>query len=305
MSSIFPGQSPAFDAYVDPARPRAELWRTLLGLVLIVIGWIAMAAGLVMMARLGSRLLGTDDLVARMMTDADGPGVTAAFLASFLALTLSLMLVMRVLFRRSLLTLIAPSRRVNWGLYLKGVFFVAVFGLLTTGLASLADPPNQQMAFGRWLLWAPLGLLLLMLQTGTEELLFRGYFMQQLGARFRSPWLWWVLPSLLFGLLHWNPGTFGANAPLVVLAASVLGLILGDVTARTGSLSLAMGLHLANNLSAVLIVGMPSQISGMALFLADVDMSDTAAVRTGLLINLATILVAYGIYLMVMARRRT
>ena len=56
-----------------------------------------------------------------------------------------------------------------------------------------------------------------------------------------------------------------------MLAAGLIGLILGDVTARTGNLSLAMGLHFANNAIALLLVAMPSPLAALSLYLAPVD----------------------------------
>ena len=105
------------------------------------------------------------------------------------------------------------------------------------------------------------------MQSAAEELAFRGFLMQSLAARFRSPVVWWLLPALLFGALHWNPAELGANAGLGVLASTVVGLALADVTARTGNLSAAIGLHFANNVMAMLVVALPSPVSGLALYL--------------------------------------
>ena len=138
------------------------------------------------------------------------------------------------------------------------------------------------------------------MQTAAEELAFRGYLLQGLAARFRSRLLWWGAPALLFGLLHWSP----REGWPAVLAAAALGLILADVTARSGNLSAAIGLHFANNAVALLVVAMPSPLAGLSLFVAGVDPADAATVQLLLLSDLAVTLIAYAVWLGFWARRR-
>jgi uncharacterized protein len=143
----------------------------------------------------------------------------------------------------------------------------------------------------------------LFLQVAAEEIAFRGYLQGMLAARFRSRLVWWLLPAVAFGALHWNPAEFGANAPLVVAAATLMGLVFGDVTARSGSLALAIGLHLANNAFAVLVIATPSALSGFALYLSPVDTGDPAAMRAGILANMALIAAVWLVYVWRQSRR--
>ncbi|HBS98322.1 MAG TPA: CPBP family intramembrane metalloprotease, partial [Citreicella sp.] len=87
-----------------------------------------------------------------------------------------------------------------------------------------------------WLALLPLTLLALLVQTGSEEILFRGYLQSQLAARLPWPAVWLVLPSALFALGHHAPAIYGANAGLVTLWAFVFGLAMADLTARSGTL---------------------------------------------------------------------
>jgi hypothetical protein len=155
-----------------------------------------------------------------------------------------------------------------------------------------------------WLRFLPLMLVLLFCQVAAEELAFRGYLMQQLGSRFRSRAIWWVAPALIFGALHLDFGTYGPNAWLIAAAAALIGLIAGDLVARTGNLGAAIGLHFGNNFFALLIVGIPGPASGLALRLSNLDLADTAAVRAGLLVNIAALILAYALWLVWLARRR-
>ena len=131
---------------------------------------------------------------------------------------------------------------------------------------------TRQPSLAAWASWLPLALPALLVQTAAEEIAFRGFLMQGLAARFRSPLVWFLLPAFLFGLLHWNGESGVRNAWLMVAAATVIGLVLADVTVRTGDLSAAMGLHFANNVFAVLVLA-PSVplLSDLALWVVALD----------------------------------
>lgn len=163
--------------------------------------------------------------------------------------------------------------------------------------------PN--LALTSWALWLVPALIAVFIQTFAEELIFRGYLQQQLAAISMNPLVWWVLPSVLFGLLHLDAETWGENKWLVVAATILMGLIAGDVTARTGNISAALGLHFGNNLMAVLIVGTPGQLGGLSLWPSPVSPSDIEATRAGLIATIIPMALAYAIYLFVVTRQKS
>jgi hypothetical protein len=119
-----------------------------------------------------------------------------------------------------------------------------------------------------WLALAPLALAALLVQTGAEELFYRGYVQQQVAARFDNPWVWLTLPNVLFALAHWDmEGAFVQNAQYV-LWAFCFGLAASDLTARTGAIGAAVGFHLVNNVYAfAFFAPLEGPDSGLALFL--------------------------------------
>lgn len=119
-----------------------------------------------------------------------------------------------------------------------------------------------------WLAWLPITIGVLIIQTGMEELYFRGYLQQQLAAISDKPMIWMGLPSLLFGIGHYMNGYGPADGVLYVFWATLLGLACADLTARTGNIGAAVGLHLSNNLFAFVVVGLQNgPSSGLALLL--------------------------------------
>ena len=133
----------------------------------------------------------------------------------------------------------------------------------------------------------------MLIQTGTEELLFRGYLQQQLAARFPAAWVWMGVPSLAFGMLHFSTEQYGASAWFVVIWAVCFGLAAADLTARTGNLGAAIGMHFANNAATLLLVGLYGRMDGLALYNAVVDLSQPFAQLPYLAIDSVTLLVSW------------
>ncbi len=282
----------AHSAFVAPARRRAEIWRLLLGLVLIV----AIVLGLTALFHMAVLTYGGDAL-HRDITRLEGTGQTAAgvltLLYSFLIMTLAVVVVTAQLHRRSPLTLLGPIP------LMMRQFGAVVAVLIALGIAIAVLPPwgfDDPVSAGlpplRWLLLLPLALLAVLIQTSAEEILFRGYLQQQLAARFRSPVIWMVAPALLFGVLHYRPDA-GANGGLIMLWAAGFALAAADLTARAGTLGPAIGLHFMSNASALLILSAEGTLSGLALFRLQIDMADPVALRPYLLIDATMILIGW------------
>ncbi|MCR8825312.1 CPBP family intramembrane metalloprotease [Photobacterium sp. TY 1-4] len=149
------------------------------------------------------------------------------------------------------------------------------------------------LPFGVWAALLPLSLLAVLVQVSAEELLFRGYIQQQLAARFTSPLVWMVLPSALFALGHYAPETTGGNAIWIAAWAGIFGLLMADLTARTGTLGPAIAVHFINNVIAMLFTAMPDDLSGLALYIMPFALSDEAAIARWLPVDFAIMLTGW------------
>ena len=256
----------ALNAFVAPAGTRAEVWRIItaliVALILGVVGLQVLVIGLI-------ANLGVEGGASAAMDLARGasPAGIVALLFSYVAVMAGLAISLRLFMRRGLRSLIGPAAGDFWpvALPLTGLW------VLLMPLAWSDESVQANLALGSWLRWLPFALLGLLIQTATEELIFRGYLQQHLAARFRSRWVWMVLPSVLFGLSHYSTAQYGALAWVVVLWSGVFGLAAADLTARTGNLGAAIALHFANNIAAVLLVGMAGNLDGLALYTVAVD----------------------------------
>ncbi len=284
---LLPDRTPRFEAFVAPAQARPQVWRVVAGTLIAAAVWLAATAAILLAGR----------------ASAAPQALLVLYLASFAGLVLGLALAARLLQRRGLRSLVGPDgfRPRDFGLGIAAIAALTLAGLLP--ILWLA-PPVRQTGLAAWAAWLPLALPALLLQTAAEELAFRGWLMQGLAVRFRSRAVWWLVPAGLFGLLHWDPAGLGDDAWIAVVSATVMGLVLADVTVRTGNLSAAIGLHFANNVVALLLVAMPTPLSELSLFVMAPDPALAAPTRTLLCIDLATTLAAYALWLAALARHR-
>ncbi len=140
--------------------------------------------------------------------------------------------------------------------------FAAIIAVLSnTG----GDFVRRNLPVTIWLAWLPAAFVAVLIQTGAEEVFFRGYLQTQLAARLKTPVIWLGLPAVIFGLVHYIPGLPGANSWIIVGYATLFGLLAGDLTARTGSIGAAWGFHFANNFMGVAVISTQGSISGLGL----------------------------------------
>ncbi len=264
--------NPFFERFVEPARVRPQLWRLILGSVLVFVIYLAGIAvlfGLVFLA------VGRADFLIWSALIADGatPTATLLLMASFVGMGLGPILVARWLHKRSPRTLFGPRVRVLQDFATAAItVFVIYAALLLIWSLQFDAQPNLPLAL--WLSFLPLAVLGLLIQTLAEELVFRAYLMQQLAARFRSPLIWMILPCLAFGAVHYDPGSTGGNALIVVAAAAAFGLVAADLTRVTGSIGAAWGYHFANNFVAILLLATKGTLPGLALYLTPYAIDD-------------------------------
>ncbi len=260
----------AHNTFVTPARAYPHIWRLIVGLVLSV----AVYVGFLFVVRF---IAGFAGLEVFGLPLAQTPATTLILLFSFIGMGLGTALAARALHKRRFHTLIgAQSQATNDFIRAAGVS-IAVYAIFFAVMALLGQsaPITPNINLGLWVILLPLSFLGIFVQTGAEELLFRGYLQQQLAARFSTPLVWMILPSALFALGHYDAVTFGKSAWLLVAATALFGILAADLTARTGTIGAAWGLHFANNCFAILFVAMEGPLSGLGLYITPFEPNNT------------------------------
>jgi len=289
MRSTLPSAYSAHEQLVQSVRANPELWRLLVGLVLIAVVVTGMNLVLfALVAGLGSQVWAGD------LLSGSSPAAMIVLLASFGFITLGVALAARRLQHRSLGSIlgpIGPGLSQFWRVF-RALLLLSVI-LLVLPPYGMGQPLEQNLNFSRWLLLLPVSLVAVLIQTSAEEMLFRGYMQQSLAARFRSPVIWMVVPSLMFAAGHYAPGAAGENALLISVWSCVFGLFAADLTARAGTLGPAIALHFFNNIVALLFISLPDSLSGLALFVLPYDMSDTGMLRQWLYVDFAVMFASW------------
>lgn len=250
-------------AFWAPAAPTAAL-------PLLVVGVVAVEAINSGLRWVLDRVLdAAPGMSAQMVWYGSTAGGLLVQLFSFGFLVLGVALVVQRGHQRGLSSLIGPPAQA--AIHLARVFLAvmvlfAVIEVLSPGAEDLAGAEMRQP--GLWLALLGPSLLALLVQTGAEELFYRGYIQQQIAARFDTPLAWMLVPNVMFALAHWTPGDFSTPALQYLLWAFCFGLAASDLTARTGALGAAVGFHLANNAFAFLVFAeTQAPDSGLALYL--------------------------------------
>jgi len=247
--------------FIRPAWPASALWR-----VLVMIGAFGVVFALT--PTVFAAVLPNQNLVDAFYEGTTAFGTLAQF-ASFGVAAAGFIVLLQLLHGRGFWSLIGPVAAAKRDLT-RVALFVGFWLFVLEVLPPWIERSDlaQVRDLGTWLSLLPFALVVLVIQVGTEEIFFRGYLQQQFACLSSSRLAWMVLPSLLFGGLHFWNGNGVAEGVIWAIWATALGIACADLTARTGNLGAAVGLHLANNAFALLIVaveGWPA--SGLALFL--------------------------------------
>ncbi|MFW8633443.1 CPBP family intramembrane glutamic endopeptidase [Cribrihabitans pelagius] len=279
----------AHEALVSAARERPQLWRLMLGLLLVAL--ISFGLTVVLQAAVTELFPGPwlDGLA-----DGSNPAAMLVLLGSFGFLALGVAAAARLLHRRSFASVTGRLRplAVQFGrvsLFLLGLGAV----LMLLPPYGIGAPMTPNLPLPLWLGLLPLSVLAVLVQTGAEEILFRGYAQQALAARFRSRAVWLLGPSALFALGHYLPAEAGENALLIAAWAGAFGVLMADLTARAGTLGPAMAVHFFNNAAALLLFASPTSLNGLALYLVPFGMADSEGLRPWMAVDFALMLISW------------
>ena len=235
--------APQTARYLDLAlQGRNDWWHYALGALIIVCFWL---------------VLGYVPYV--LLTGAGVSDRLLEYLAvnfSIVMMLAGLVLTVKLVHRRPLITLVTPEARVSWWRVARGALAWAVIAAAIVAVEHALYPDRYYLTFNAapFLEFLVLALVLTPIQAGTEELVFRAYAVQGLALLTRRPALLAVASSLIFTVPHLlNPEVYQYG--LFIMAANyfVIGMLLATVTLRDGRLELAVGLHTANNVFLALV----------------------------------------------------
>ncbi|GAA0237829.1 hypothetical protein GCM10009527_037990 [Actinomadura nitritigenes] len=253
--------------------PLHRWWRPLAGSAAIVAAGMALAIAM-MIIGIVVRVIATGDAPDATGAGADtilgNPTADLAFNLAVIAVFLPMALLAAWLVqRRRPGTLASVAGRVRWRWLLTCCGLAVGFCVLSyaSSIVASAFLPDDSSGGEHWVGWgrfAPAAIvivLLVPLQSSAEEVVFRGWLLQAVGACtletrtgrvgrafsavFRTPWPGIVIGSAAFTSLHGYTG-WG------ILDIFVFGAVAAWLATRTGGLESGIALHVFNNLLAFL-----------------------------------------------------
>ena len=246
-------------------------WRWILGLILIVAFWLGLGT---LLQAYGCAYIERSNLLG--VTCGDSFVVFAALAGLGFALGLAgVWITAHVLHRKELKRFVTGRTSFDFSRY-----FFGVLAALTVSVVKLLVNRfvvGQEMTFqppgGEFLLFLVVAVILVPVQSGFEEVFFRGYILQGLMQFLRNKVVLAILTGVIFALPHLanpEPWSYGIAPYVTALIAS--GLFFGIVVLSDGGLELALGYHAMSNLFIGLVANTESAaIASPSLFLVQVD----------------------------------
>ena len=277
-------------------RHEFPIWKIVLGFFIISVFYV-----------LGSFAIGLFCSSASFCTFSNGLGRTPLSLLfvlfSFVPIWIGVWIAMKFIHDVPMKELFGSFGKFDLQLLLKGFLVMLVLGISIETILQFIPvvsgfiyyEPNKVLILSDWVKWFLPVMLFIFVQSAAEELVFRGYLLQTIWSKSASYLYAVICPSLIFGLLHFDPQSYGANAWLYCFNTFVVGCLLCLVTLHTGNIALAFGLHWGGNTVSLLFFGIYGNLDGMALWLTLLD-PKSGAMGIALIVSTTFMIVIYFLW---------
>ena len=177
-------------------------------------------------------------------------------LISFVFIMLGIVVVVRNLHCQTMLSVTTSRAKIDWKRFGFSFMIWSFFTIVSTLFFYFSNPNDFVINFKPvpFAILVVIGVILIPIQTSSEEYIFRGYLMQGFANLAKNKWFPLLMTSVIFGGMHvFNPEV--AKIGYIVLVYYIgTGLLLGIITLMDEGMELALGFHAANNLVGALLV---------------------------------------------------
>lgn len=174
---------------------------------------------------------------------------------SFVAFFAAIIVCVRLIHERPVGSLISSQLRLDWRMAFSGFVIWGIVSIFSAMGDALIHPGSYRWTFEwpGWLWFTLLAIPLTTIQTSAEEFFFRGYLLQGMARIISSKMALAVVSGFIFMVPHFFNPEMGAGFILLALFYFGFGFFLTLLTLYINSLDMALGIHAANNLFAVII----------------------------------------------------
>jgi uncharacterized protein len=180
----------------------------------------------------------------------------------FVCSAIALFLVIKYFHQQSIRSVTTSRKKVDFG---RIFFSFTVWGTISIcsvlGAYFMTDTDvTVQFQPAKFAILFLISIVLIPIQTSTEEYIFRGYLMQGFAGLAKNRWFPLVMTSIIFGGMHvFNPEVSQMGYFVMVYYIGT-GFFLGILTLMDEGMELALGFHAANNLIGALLVTSDSAV---------------------------------------------
>ena len=239
-------------------KPENKFWKYLIGSVLIIfasaVGNLPLGLAIVVKSFSSGGEIPTTAI--DMMTALDSNLTLFLLMLSFIFAIIAIFGVIKYLHHQTIREVTTARKKVDWSRILFSFSLWAIFTAATTAISYYDSPENFIVNFKPvpFLILLVISVIMIPIQTSTEEYVFRGYLMQGFGNLAMNKWFPLLMTSVIFGTMHiLNPEV--AKIGYISLVYYIgTGLFMGIVTLMDDGMELSLGFHAANNLVGALLI---------------------------------------------------
>ena len=238
-------------------KPENKFWKYLVGSLLIIIASQVGSLPLVIAIGIesfknGEMPTNTDDTIKLLE-----PNLSLfLMLLMFVLGLIALLFVVKKLHNQTILSVTTTRKKLDWSRIFFSFSLWAIITVVSTLVAYYYGDGKLILDFNpvKFAILALIAIILLPIQTTTEEYVFRGYLMQGFGNLAKNRWFPLLMTSLIFGTMHILNPEVSELGYIILIYYIGTGLFLGIMTLMDEGMELAIGFHAANNLIGALLV---------------------------------------------------
>lgn len=187
-----------------------------------------------------------------------GPVAFALMLFIFSGIFFGILVATRRIHHRPILSVLTGADSFRWRHLIRagGLWFVILAAMEIVGYIAEPELYTFQFDLIPFISILSVAIVVLPFQTSAEEVMMRGYLMQQIGLIARYPWIPILITSIFFGALHGgNPEVLQYGLAKSMTLYIGMGLFFGIATIMDDGLEIPLGVHYVNNFFAFVLVG--------------------------------------------------
>ncbi|NMH26373.1 CPBP family intramembrane glutamic endopeptidase [Flavobacterium solisilvae] len=238
--------------------PENKFWKYIVGSVVIIaasfIGKIPFMIAIAFKSFSSGKPFPTDE---KSLLSFLNPNLSLFLLMlSFVFAFLAIYLVIKYLHKQTFLSVTTSRSKMDWKRFFFSFSIWGIFTIASTVIMYYSNPEDFEINFKPipFTILAVIAIILIPIQTSTEEYIFRGYLMQGFANLAKNKWFPLVMTSVIFGTMHIANPEVQKLGYIIMIYYIGTGLFLGILTLMDEGMELALGFHAANNLIAALLI---------------------------------------------------